>query len=73
MSRMKRAYEDFVEDTLRYWFPDGMADLSQEEKDRWEAKAEEVVSSLLDSHGVSEVLLETRDRGFADGISVDGD
>lgn len=73
MSRMKRAYEDFVEDTLRYWFPDGMADLSQEEKDRWEAKAEEVVSSLLDSHGVAEVLLETRDRGFADGISTDGD
>jgi hypothetical protein len=69
---MKRAYEDFVDDTLRYWFPDGMVDLSQEEKDRWEAKAEEVVSSLLDSHGVAEVLLETRDRGFADGISTDG-
>ena len=63
MSRMKRAYEDFVADTLRYWFPDGMADLSQEEKDRWEAKAEEVVKSLLDSHGVKEVLLDVRDRG----------
>jgi hypothetical protein len=72
VSQMKRAYEDFVDDTLRYWFPDGMNDLSQEEKERWEAKAEEVVSSLLDSHGVKEVLLEVRDRGFADGISTDG-
>lgn len=61
MSRMKRAYENFVDDTLRYWFPDGMNDLTQEEKDRWEAKALEVVKSLLDSHGVKEVLLETRD------------
>jgi len=58
---MKRAYENFVDDTLRYWFPNGMNDLSQEEKDRWEVKAKEVVKSLLDSHGVKEVLLETRD------------
>lgn len=58
---MKRAYENFVDDTLRYWFPNGMNDLSQEEKDRWEVKAKEVVKSLLDSFGVKEVLLETRD------------
>jgi hypothetical protein len=58
---MKRAYENFIEDTLRYWFPDGMTDLSQEEKDRWEVKAEEVVVSMLDSHGVKEVMLDDRD------------
>ena len=61
MSQMKRAYEDFVGDVLKFWFPNGMADLSQEEKDRWEAKAEGAVRSLLDSHGVEEVLLKTRD------------
>ena len=58
---MKRAYEDFVEDTLRYWFPDGMADLSQEEKDRWESEAQKIASSVVDRYGVEKVLLKTRD------------
>ncbi len=61
MSRMKRAYEDFVEDALRFWFPDGMGDISQEERMKWEVKAREVASSMLDSHGVEKVLLNTRD------------
>ena len=61
MSRMKRAYEDFVEDALRFWFPKGMDDLSQEEKDKWEVKADEVASSMLDRYGVEKVLLNTRD------------
>ena len=73
MSRMKRAYEDFAEDALRFWFPDGMGDISQEEIMKWETKAREVASSVVDRYGVEKVLLETRDRGFADGISVDGD
>lgn len=58
---MKRAYEDFVEDALRFWFPDGMGDISQEEKTKWEAKADEVANSMLDSHGVEKVLLKTRE------------
>lgn len=73
MSRMKRAYEDFVEDALRFWFPNGMGDLSQEEKDRWESEAQKIAGSMVDRYGVEKVLLETRDRGFADGISTNGD
>ncbi len=61
MSRMKRAYEDFVEDALRFWFPKGMDDLSQEDRTKWEVKADEVASSMLDRYGVEKVLLNTRD------------
>ena len=62
MSRMKRAYEDFVEDALRFWFPNGMGDLSQEERMKWEVKADEVASSVVDRYGVEKVLLKTREE-----------
>lgn len=61
LSRMKRAYEDFVEDALRFWFPNGMGDLSQEERMKWEVKADEIASSVVDRYGVEKVLLKTRD------------
>ena len=70
---MKRAYEDFVEDALRFWFPNGMGDLSQEDRMKWEVKAGEIAKSVVDRYGVEEVLLKTRDRGFADGVSTYGD
>ena len=62
LSRMKRAYEDFVEDALRFWFPNGMGDLSQEERMKWEVKAGEVASSVVDRYGVEKVLLKTREE-----------
>jgi len=73
LSQMKRAYEDFVEDALRFWFPNGMGDLSQEDRMKWEVKAGEIAKSVVDRYGVEEVLLKTRDRGFADGVSTNGD
>jgi hypothetical protein len=38
-----------------------MDDLSQEERTKWEVKADEVASSMLDRYGVEKVLLNTRD------------
>lgn len=50
MSRMKRALEDYVEDTMRYWFPDGVGRLSKEEELLWRERAEVAVATLLDSY-----------------------
>ncbi len=47
---MKRALEDYVEDTMRYWFPDGVGRLSKEEELLWRERAEVAVATLLDSY-----------------------
>lgn len=49
---------DFVEDTMRLWFPDGVAHLSARELGKWYDRAGSVVMSLLDSYAVDGVLVD---------------
>lgn len=64
MGKMKRVLEEHIEDTMRYWFPEGTDHLSQDEIDVWTERAESTVYLLLDSYGsyaVKQSMLEKQE------------
>ena len=74
MGAMKRVYTNFVEDTMRHWFPDGTEHMSSVETERWYERAGSVVSSLLDSYSSNGVLLDKQDNkesGDSSELSID--
>lgn len=74
MGHMKRIYTDFVEDTMRLWFPNGTRHLSADELECWYERADSVVLSLVDSYSSNDVLLDTqesKENGDNNELSTD--
>lgn len=70
MSGMKRVYGDILEDVLKIRFPEGVENLSQEDKELWEKKTVALVNLLLDSEASDEVPLDMNEGDISE-LSAD--